>query len=198
MHWIHRNGIRDHFYATWDLLDQKSLLNIGWQCLIKNPEIVSAIESNDQEKLRQLNIRNVLKNFAQMTSGDIVIVLPIREFDPRLFVVKIKSSRAISALHLSSKFQSGFVTQGLDDKFEKVNFNLDSGFYYGNDPNDFVDAGFFHEVEILARFLRDSMSQEMQDLFRFQQTNLKIYDPQKQQIIFDSLPKDVQSKIPRP
>lgn len=198
MHWIHRNGIRDHFYATWDLLDQKSLLNIGWQCLIKNPEIVSAIESNDQEKLRQLNIRDVLRNFAQMTSGDIVIVLPIREFDPRLFVVKIKSSRAISALHLSSKFQSGFVTQGLDDKFEKVNFNLDSGFYYGNDPNDFVDAGFFHEVEILARFLRDSMSQEMQDLFRFQQTNLKIYDPQKQQIIFDSLPKDVQSKIPRP
>lgn len=153
-YWIHRigRGVEGlyalHFDALWDLLQQKNLLTIGWQCFIDNDEIVQAIESDDQKSLAQLKIRDVLRNFAQMTVGDIVLVLPIPEYEDRVFSVRIKSQHARSILRV--KDQSSFVTNIFDGR--KIDFDPKIGFHYENFSP--VDAGFFHEVDILKRIDR--------------------------------------------
>ena len=144
-----------HFDALWDLLDQKNLLTIGWNCLIKNPAIVSAVELNDQAKLEQMKIPFVLRNFAQMSAGDIVLVLPIPEYEDRVFSVKIKSQHARGISNLPKNLQKSYITKILDPNGRKIDFDQTIGFCYSNRSP--VDAGFFHEVDILKRSSRTQL-----------------------------------------
>lgn len=216
MYWIHQIENRDHFDALWDLLDQKNLLTIGWQELPSNSELDSAVFHRDEKRIsREIQskklpnkIETALVNFANMRFGDVVIVFPVIEFEPRFFVVKIKSQNARGILNLPENLQSGFVSarrssRGHRDGFRKIDFVSSFGFYFASDTAIYpetLDARFFHEVEIVARLPRDSKTPQMDKIYNFNSNSKdpmcrKIQSTSDQKAIFDSLPKNVQSKI---
>ena len=103
-----------------------------------------------------------LVNFTKMTSGDIVVVLPNKDYFTDFFVVGIVSTHAKSILN--SPQNSGWSRN-----------------------SESFDVGFFHEVKILADKLPRDLIGGMFNHVR--STNSPVYDVSKIKYIESLIPK---------
>ena len=170
MYWIHRigrgakNQREIHFNSLWYLLKNRHCLTSGWQNFVGNANIVSAVERGDSEGVKKFmkdtglleQQSRSLTNFSKFKIGDIVVVLPIPDYEKNFVVVKIKSA-AKSILSLPPQMQEAF-----DTNIATISFNPTIGFVYPDGSP--VDAGFFREVEILKTLPLSSRSQEFKKL----------------------------------
>ena len=197
MYWGHRFGKAMPVDIMCSLL-KKGCLTTGWNCYsntksqLYNPAIVAAVELGDFNKVHLLMRQNGVNfarsknliNFTEMTCGDIVIVLPARKSEPYFYVVRVKSANAKSILKIPPALHTlnNFVTLDTCEGFKFI-------------PTSHIfDIGFFHEVEILDKKPRSSLSGVNDS---FPNTNIKYHD--NQSYIYDNyIPEKFKSTIPRP
>lgn len=212
MYWIHRigrgvdNTYAIHFDALWHLLTDKKCLTIGWQCLVDDAAVVNAVTAHNPAQvdieMKACGIHSServgLKNFSQFMAGDIVVVLPIPEYEENFLVVEIKSS-AQSILNIPPVKQTPFTVNTLEPSGRTIDFNPHDGFFYVAD-NSPMDAGFFCEVEILQSLPRASMSPLLKTLCDNVLTaNAPVPNVANRQHIYDTLiPIGHKTRIPRP
>ena len=199
MYWVHRfgHGRRSKEFnddldipAMCQLLKDKNCLTVGWLCFASttenyNPDIVNAVENGNADKVMNLMLNagitrgwaRSLVNFTKMQVGDIVVVLPNKDYFPYFFVVEIKDS-AKSILNSPPNMTTPFNVNGFD-----YNFSSNSGWSrsFGNEKNERFDVGFFHEVEILTDSLPRDLIGHTFDYVR--STNSPVHDVSTQQYI---------------
>lgn len=213
MYWIHRIGrgidgmYALHFDALWHLLENMNCLTIGWH---NYRSTINSVESGDRNAVKIALAKEGihhpenlgLMNFSEMSQNDIVIVLPISEYEPDFLVVQVLSP-ALSILKVPSKMQHTFTTYKLHSSGRIVNFDKNGGYIYDIScpmGGKAVDAGFFHEVQILNKESLGNRSALLKTLCdNVLGTNAEISDVTQQQHIYDTLiPEQFHSKIPRP
>ena len=215
MYWIHRIGRGTdgmyalHFDALWYLLEKRNCLTIGWYDWLKYPSIVNGVENGDENFVKSESKRlgctysesSGLINFSVMKKNDIAIVLPIPDYCQDIIVVKILSD-AQSILKVTPDMQKDFTTYCLHTNGRTIHFDSQRGYYYdANSPmsNQNVDAGFFHEVEILNRVLNSKLGALKTLCNSVLSTNDEIINIAHQQYIYDNLiPKKFHGVILRP
>ncbi|MBR1860158.1 MAG: hypothetical protein IJ797_11775 [Selenomonadaceae bacterium] len=226
-YWIHRIGRgTDNLYALHfdalrellfcdnkDKIGDKNCLTIGWQCLIDDPAVVASVESNDKKHIKSDIKHNryydknwaveCIENFADMTVGDIVIVLLIFEYEPHYLITEIKSAHACSIINVPVSMQSEFTSNILYPDGRTIYFDPIDGFKYKNhiiNNDHIVEAGFFHEVDILNILPRTQMSPLLKTLCdKVLKTNAPIKQIHCQQYIYDNLiPSSFKTRIKRP
>lgn len=212
MYWIHRigrgvdNTYAIHFDALWHLLTDKNCLTIGWQCFVDDAAVVNAVTAHNPAQVEiELKARGIhsseriaLKNFSQFNAGDIVVVLPIPEYEKNFLVVELKSP-AQSILNVPPVKQTSFTVNTLEPSGRTIDFNPHEGFVYVAD-NSPVDAGFFCEVDIIQSVPRASMSQLLKILCdNVLGTNAPVSNVVNRQHIYDTLiPIGHKTRITRP
>lgn len=198
MYWVHRFGRgrrSKEFNDSLDisamcyLLEKRNCLTVGWLCFSDNQNIVNAVESGNTSQVMNLMLNEgitgswakSLINFTKMTSGDIAVVLPNKNYFPYFFVVEIVSTHAKSILNSPQNMTANFNINSLD-----YNFSANSG-WTRMPRNTAFDVGFFHEVKIWADKLPRDLIGSMFNHFR--STNSPVYDVSKQKYIENLIPK---------
>ena len=120
-----------------------------------------------------------LVNFTKMTSGDIAVVLPNKDYFPYFFVVGIVSTHAKSILNSPQNMTANFNVNSVD-----YNFSPNSGWSRNSER---FDVGFFHEVKIWAYELPRDLIGGMFNHVR--STNSPVYDVSKIKYIESLIPK---------
>lgn len=201
-YWVHRfgHGKRSPEFndaldlpAMCHLLEGRNCLTVGWHSFSDrtgngyNPDIVNAVGRGDSDQVKQLMLAQgidlpwaqSLIRFTKMQIGDIVVVLPNKEYVPYFFVVEIKST-AKSILNSSPAMTTPFNIGGVDYRFSPMKG-------WTRTPQSTVfDVGFFHEVELLkVRLPRDLIG----DIFNHvRSTNSPVNDVSRQQVIDSLIP----------
>ena len=198
MYWVHRlgRGRRSKEFndsldilAMCSLLTDRNCLTVGWLGFSNNQNIVNAVESGNANQVMNLMLNEgitegwarSLVNFTKMTSGDIVFVLPNKDYFPYFFVVEILSTHAKSTLNSPQNMTVNFNINSV-----AYNFSTNSGWTRTPQSTAF-DVGFFHEVKILADKLPRKLIGDMFNYVR--STNSPVYDVSKQNYIESLIPK---------
>ena len=180
MNWIHRiagisTSYANHFDALWYLLTERNCLTIGWQYLTSDPLVLAAVNARNPKRVKAAmaahrvfeQAARGLANFSTFEPEDVVFVLPVRQRASEFLIVKLKT-QAQSILNTPPYMQAPFDVNG-----GTITFNTTDGFVYPDGSP--VDAGFFCEVEILARVPWEGMNPLLDERCRkFRGTNTKL------------------------